>query len=695
MKCPYCNQEHPDHAKFCENTGKPLPKVERATMWGIDETPGETTPPFQQPVGQDTPPEEGSATPVTSAEGQFPGEAVPLSQMESLLSEPAPPSSPQETEAMQEAEPPTQLEEASKTHTRWWLLGGCIGVPLAILLLLVALVLFDPFKLHLLGRLNGQYDAAAEVMPADTGLYVGINIGNAILTHADRVISPFTSGEPGIEAYSGSGYLAVPANPSRSLQTDPYGDLFQVIEDETGMIFPDDFTPWVGQYAGIGMLFDNPGNVSMTLNGEIYAIEVRSPSKADAFLRTMMDNMKDLHSIDYQLQTYKGVTIYEQRLGNYPSFAYCRDGRMLLRAPDIETLQTIIDRQNGQALVVQQEYSQLVGTRPRDWSASLYVSKDVIGSVTDQELPAGIALASPLVGPYANLIWNSMMVNASVIRQGARLDMYINIDTSALSESARQELQSAYTAPTQVIQMLPENTVLYLASPQFDQLMQGLFSSAFTDESEQSAFFDSLEQEIGFSLQGDLLDHLTGEWALYAVPSAHGLLADQMGLDMAVNLLARTDPGFDLQPVTEGLNKLGIFSGLLLSSQQQNGVTYYEISSYGDPNPVLAFGAANGYFTLGTDLGSLQIEPQDNSSLANASNYQQAVDALPENLQPTVYIDLETMLANLRQGIPADELKDFNESVSAVAPIASIAGAGRLVSDDILQGSVVVILADK
>ena len=697
MKCPYCDQEHPDDAKFCENTGKMLPQLEPNVSPEAQQVSEGTSQPSSQPAEQVLPPEEGSSAQGISEPEQTLEQPVSLSQLETMLAEPAA-TAPLREEPVGEPEAamPASPATTHQRHTRQWVVGGCIGIPVAILLVIVALALIDPFRLHLWGRINGRYDAAAEVMPANTGLYLGINIGNVLLTHADRVINPFITVDSGSQANFGSGFLSAPANPARSLQSDPYGDLFAQLEEETGMEFPEDITPWVGQYAGIGVLGLDPTGVGSGPQGEIFAVEVRNLSRADTFLQTLTDNMKSLHNIDYAQETYKNVAIYNQYLGVYPSFSYCRSGRMLMIASDIDVLKAAIDRQNGQSLVVQEDYNQLIGSRSRDWSASLYISPDFLGSVTSVEALGVGALAAPLISPYANLSWSGMMVNASVIEQGARLDMYMNLDPSAMSTSAIQEMQAAYTPPTQAIQMLPEDTIIYMANLHFDQVMQGFLSTAFSNETEQRYFFDSFKQSFGFSLQEDLTDYLTGEWVLYAVPSFHGLLADQMGVNLAISLLAQTDPRFDLQPITDGLSNLGPISGFLVNSQQQDGVTYYEINTYGEPNPVFAFGAGNDYFALGTDLDSLQLSSSEGKSLVNASNYRMAVAALPRGLkQPTAYIDLENLFANIREGLNADDRESFNDSISGIAPISIIAGAGQFLSKDIMQFSIVVILAEK
>ena len=694
MKCPYCNQEHPDDAKFCDKTGKMLIPAEQVGQQGEREISGEPLeehPVFLQRESQS---QIGSASPENLVEEQPPEHALQSSELEAKRAETPAPFAEMDATDEKSIEPPSP-PIMKKRYTIQWVLGGCIGIPLVILLLLVALALIDPFKLHLWGRLNGRYDAAAEVMPANTGLYLGINIGNMLLTHADRVITPFTTAEQAGEAFLASGYLSAPPNPARGLQADIFGDLFQQLEEETGMKIPEDFNPWVGQYAGIGMLGFDAYSVSSVPQGEILAIEVRNLRRADAFLKTLLENMKEIQNIDYNQQTYKDIVIYNQRLGNSPSFSYCRSGRMLLIASDVDILKSAIDRQNGQALTAQKEYTKLIGSRSRDWSASLYLSPDVLEGATAPEALGISSLALPLISLYPELNWSGLLVNASAVKQGARVDLYMGFDASTQASSMAQDLQAAYSPASQVLQMLPQDTVMYLASPRFDLLTQSLLDTALNDETEQADFYDEINQVLGFSIQDDLIEYLNGEWALYVVPSSHGLLPEQMEMNLAINLLAQTDPGFDIQRITDGLGNLGPFNGFTLNSQQREGITYYEISVLEETEPVFAFGATNDYFTLGTDLDSLQLSTSSETSLLGASSYQKAVDSLTLGVPPTIYLDLENLFANIREGMPVNQRESFNESVSGIEPISIIAAASQMLGDDVVHTSIAIVLEDR
>jgi hypothetical protein len=192
-----------------------------------------------------------------------------------------------------------------------------------------------------------------------------------------------------------------------------------------------------------------------------------------------------------------------------------------------------------------------------------------------------------------------------------------------------------------------------------------------------------------------MLDHLNGQWAIYAVPSTHGILPDQANLTLAVGLLVQTDNQIDLQSISDKLNYAGQPMGLTVESQQRDGIKYYEVGNITGVNPVLVFGADNGYFALGTDIDALQTSSSSDTSLVNSASYQKAIDALPAGMQPSMYIDLEGLLANLREGMDASELESFNKSISTIEPIHMIASANRLIQPGVAHSSVVVILSAK
>ncbi len=728
MKCPHCDQEHGEGTSFCPYTGKQiLSNISCPNCGEVYDTQLSACPKCGTPSALYQPPEtqqavkqipegmdntiliqaskaspSGSATAETA--DQVGQQANSLPEQEALPSQ-------HQAQPIQAAistpEPAapagTSVQPAGSgmkpTHriTIGCFACGCVGIPLVFMLSLVFTVLVDPFNIHIWGRLNGSYDAAAEVMPADTGVYLSLNIGNALLTRVDNRLAPFTPSDATTKSSLGYEFSHVEVDPSQAEQLGLFTDLLRQIEQETGVKIPDDISPWVGQYAGIGAMgfhLDDFGALVPT--GWMVALEARNLWRADAFLESVQGDLTDMQNMNFSRQSYNGVPIFVQLTsGGESGVSFGRSGRMVLVASDLEILKNAIDHPGNQSLSTQVEYSRLMDVRPRTWSASMYLSHDAVGSLIESLLHGG--LASSLVSTISPLssTWSGMLLSVTAIQEGLRFDSYSTLDVTSQSAADEEVVQKFYTPPLEMIQLLPQETVVYLANSRFELFKQSLLSYAVVDLSENGAFFDYFEQSFGFSLQDELLNHLNGEWAIYAIPSAHGFLPEQANLNLAVGLLVQADDHINLQSISEKLYFTSYSLGINVENQQQDGITYYTIGNIGDAYPTLVFGQGNGYFALGTDIDALQISSSSDTSLVNSASYQKAMNALPAGMQPTMYVDLKGLLANLREGLETSELESFNQSVSPLEPIDLIAVANGLVQPGVTHSSTVVIISSK
>ena len=400
--------------------------------------------------------------------------------------------------------------------------------------------------------------------------------------------------------------------------------------------------------------------------------------------------------MNFSRQTYNGVPIIvQQTSGGESGLSFGRSRRMLLIASDLEILKNAIDNPGNQSLSTQAEYNRLMDVRPRTWSASMYLSHDAVGSLIEGLLQGGLASSAvATISPLSNP-WSGMLLSVTAIQEGLRFDSYSTLDVTSQSTADEEVVQKFYTPPLETIQLLPQETVVYLANSRFELFTQSLLSYAVVDLSENGAFFDYFEQAFGFSLQDELLNHLNGEWAIYAVPSSHGILPEQANLNLAVGLLVQADDHINLQSISEKLNFASYSLGINVENQQQDGITYYTIGNIGDAYPTLVFGQGNGYFALGTDIDALQTSSSSDTSLVNSASYQKVIDALPAGMHPTMYVDLKGLLANLREGLETSELESFNQSVSPFEPIDLIAVANGLIQPGVTHGSIVVIISSK
>jgi hypothetical protein len=698
MKCPYCSQDHPDEISHCPETGEPLaqftfestqasqlpmqPEIE--TRAQAEETPG-------------TQAQEHTETPLAqiSQEAENPSEqGTPLAQMDSQLASAvsSEPDAAHPSEVVAESSSEKKTTKPQRTFP--WVIGGCAGILVIILLLLALVVLVDPFNWHVLGRVNGNYDAAAEVMPADTGMYLGINIASALVTRIDRSVEPFIPNEQTEQTNSGKDYLSAPINPRYAQASSPIDNLLQQIENSTGIRIPEDVSPWVGQYAGVGIMdFEGADYGTPFPANWMIAIEARNLHRADTFLETLQTNLTEINDLSFDRQTYKKVNIITQKAyGSQYGTSFGRMGKMVIIASSLDTIKKAIDRQADQALSAEKDYTALVSLRSSSWSASLYINHGLAGSLTDEIMNSSTPAGTSLINPYANLIWNSMLVNVTAIRQGLRFDVYT--DMAATSQSAETSLLQ-FVPPEQLLRILPQDTVAYMASTRFDMTAQALINLAFSDEYGKNNFLQSFEQSFGFSLQEDLINQLTGPWAVFVVPSRQGLLPTQADLNLAITLLVQTEGDMDLQPITAGLKNLSPMSGISVNQQEQAGITYYEIGNSGYSAAMFAFGAGNSYFTLGTDLDELRVSASDENTLLQSASYQGTIKSFPAGMQPYLYFDLENLLANLREGMEASELESFNESIRYIESVGVISLSTRILQPNVVQSSLVVILADQ
>jgi hypothetical protein len=150
---------------------------------------------------------------------------------------------------------------------------------------------FDPFGFHLKGRLFGQYDAAATVMPDRTQVYIGINL----LHLKQKDIDLFTNllSRP-VALESTERYVANNKRPQElskskiasevpvSLIALPVKSLIFAAQVDYGISLPNDLIPWIGQYIGVGIV-EIPSDPTL-LPRLLISVEARDRRAADRFL---------------------------------------------------------------------------------------------------------------------------------------------------------------------------------------------------------------------------------------------------------------------------------------------------------------------------------------------------------------------------------------------------------------------------
>ena len=667
MKCPYCNQEHPDTARFCTNTGQRLDEGRSCPNCADRIPPGKTTCPT-------------CGTEIGSA-------AYPLTEK-------APASAPPPTTA----EPRggvLVVKPGKKRRSPGRLLAcGCLGVPGVLLLLLVLFVAIDPFGLHIWGRVNGKYDAALETMPADTGVYIGINVLSATPAELEWLTQSFTAYliEPSRPVAASSTGLAAPANQPAQQIANP-GDLLQEITQATGLHIPNDLIPWVGQYGGIGLLDISTGRSGYPVShGWVIAIEARDGGKADEFLQTLRSNVADRRDYSFSTETIEGYSVtFHDVAEDEQQLAFTRAGRMVLIASNLEGIRQMLSAQDGKSLAEDAIYKQLNAQRPREWSASLYLNHSQFEQFELADLlpsEASEVLSSLVLGLPVADAWEGVLINGAIVSAGLRLDVFTAFSPDQMPDASLEMLQNR-SANSAAVQRVPRTAVIYTSGPRLDLFYESIFTSDGLSEESRDNFEEGFADQFGFNLYDDLLSDLDNSWVLYAARASGDNEGRLLDLPVGAALLAETSDSQATQDTIDTLTEALEEVFFTVEQDSRNGFSWNEAAVLSN-TPFIFYGQGEGFFFLGTDREVLEAGLTGSTPLFEQTRYQELTNGLSGELTPSLYVDLDELYEIIGEAMSDEARERFEDSIDPLRAIQQIVLGSSLPQSDVLRTVVVI-----
>jgi hypothetical protein len=596
--------------------------------------------------------------------------------------EPLPPAVPGKTEFVPL---PQSRQPTPKTRrSRRWLSCGCLGLPGGLLLLLALFFLTDPLKIHLWGRLSGSYDAAAEVMPADTSLYLGINALAALPAEIQWVTESFSAApSPGIPLASQPSGLAAPSlHPPQQIAIP--GDLLGQIQRSTGIRIPDDLYPFVGQYAGVGFMTTQAGE------SWFIAIETRPFGKADEFLQDLQRNLSDIQEMSFTTQTVSGVSITVQDVPeNRQRIAFCNTGRLVLIASNLEAIRQMLSAQGARSLAQDAVYRQLVEQRQADWSFSLYLGR---AQAENSEMTSQLfEEIEDLLGSDTIETWNGSLLSGAIVSAGLRVDAFHALTPSSLPEPASQVLESLDTGNA-MLARVPAQAYLYTAGPRFDLAYAALLDTSLFNSSSRRQLMDQLDVAFGFNPEAELINHLDGAWVLFLASDDEGFVPYTTDLPVAVTLLAEASNMPDLQDGLGQLTELITESGGELEERNDGETLRIELADPFETTraPAAIYGMNREMFFFGTDPVWLEEALSETSPLLEAARYRQLSRSLPGSTSPVLYVDLDPFYDLLRSNMSERSRELFDESIAPFQAVQEVLVAFSLPQPDVLRSTILL-----
>ncbi len=639
MRCPYCGQEHPSAARFCPNTGQKLSMSTYCPSCGS-----------QIGVGWSFCPNCGHRA------GRTPGRMLPA----------------------------VQPSRGSRPIVK----GVLLGVALVAIGLLVFLLL-DPFQLHLLGRLSGRYDAAATVMPPGTDLYLGIDLLPVLSTGPDGLerlsilalplgffgdladVLPPSAGRGGSQADLSSAIL---------------GQLNTQIVSQLGIKLPDDLTPWIGQYAGIGVLdlADSGGESS---NPKIIlAIEARSTGAADQFLEKLRQGLIERQGARLSQVEYEGVqvSVLEDQSGSSP-LAFGRSDRMVLFALGEGAIQEAINARRGASLANEPTYAELAGYRSSGGWVNLYLPgrwvRDALrasGGSSGASLTQILSIVSPT---FAG--WQGSLISASLTDAGIQIDVYSLYDLEKLPPDGR-EMLAATGGAHQAVLLLPEDTLAFVAGQHLDLMWRNLVAVVAREMRQPPdqllQTLQGSQTTLGFDPDKEFFALLNKDWALAIIPATDGSIFGSRSLAPGFIFLVGTSESDMLNRTLEKLNRQ--IAGNVIQIPV-NGGLIYELGGNRNTGLSLAYGVGKGYLAVASNGRVIERAFEGQSSLSQSGRYERLWESFPGGMSPTFYVDVQ----GLTQLGLLPGTGNLGETIQYLDRVQSIGGATARLGEHITRST--------
>jgi hypothetical protein len=536
------------------------------------------------------------------------------------------------------------------------------------------LVWFDPFDWNLIARITGTYDAAAEAVPADADIYIGLDLLQLQSADANRVFQAFAEANPD----------------SQMSSADEFMDSLDDEIADGGISFTEDILSWVGQYVGVGIY-----DFQLATNGEVdsadfvFAAAIRDRAAAEAFSIVLQQRITEEDGQAIQTGAYKGATIYFAPNFENDGIAFTIHRGMFLISTTQDNIHTSIDAMSGESFMDTEDFRKLSGELPDGALLTAFVRSSLLDSFNE-------AFSSGLVsgiGTSPSFLWDAGAFSLSFVPEGLRLDTVTFFDQEVVSE-VQQQMINAFAEDVAIDARVPQNTLLFMGGRRLDlnfALLREQFQNA-----DQAADFDeamnAFASEFGFHPEDDLLVHLDGEYAIALVPSSDGFLASNE-VNLGLELLFETSNPAGLTMFMNGVEQF--FSSELGVAPEPIDVNGQVVHQVADPfiGEMLAYALTDDLLILTTSAGLAGDVLSGGSSLRDNPSYQAAWASFPSGMRPALYLDVDNLIGSIREGFSEDARADFDDDIaSLVGPISKILMGNQFTGANTQQATVIVFI---
>ena len=575
--------------------------------------------------------------------------------------------------------PPAQPEPAPppdkrKRNITLGIAGGVLVILLCCCAIAAIVLVVDPFGWNLLSRLRGNYDAVAVAAPADTSMYMGINLLNATPQKLDPLISAFK------DAYKDA------TGEDVSTSEDMMDEIDKSLE-EFDMTLEEDVVPWIGQYAGVGLLDLNVDAYGYPEEPDFFlAVEARSKTNADEFLVKLSEEIADAWDVDVETSEYQDATIYFVD-EEWNQIAFGRSGSLVILTNSEDTFQQVVDAQKGDALADDDTYRNLIGELPSDRLATIYIPASAMSDLSDTLNNMYYVFGASIDELYTDI--TGMALSISVAEPGLRIDSVAAYNTGELSDIQRQMLEASGRS-NNLADMLPGETFAYFTGNRLDLVWSAYYETlSELTEGDINEAMSELEDEIGFDPNSDLLPYLDGAYGMGVFTDNEGVFAEYSDINLGVLMAFETSNEDALRTTLDSFTDFMQDMDAEIDETTAGDMTIFAITSPYD-DQMFAYGLGGGWLGLSTSPTILENMQNPETSLADDALFRDALGELDGGMNVAVFVNVTEGIDVIRDSISDYDRDDFDEVADMLSPIEYLVLGSTSLSGDVVHSAVFI-----
>jgi hypothetical protein len=554
---------------------------------------------------------------------------------------------------------------------------GVLGVSSIILIVALAIVLFvDPFGWDLLGL--GRADAALQAMPQETMIYLRFDLSKAKDERLDSLAWVFSEElkEEGKSAIEGL-----------------IEELDNELEEELGLTFSEDVQPWIASDVGFGLYGLTMSSYGSLESAEFaLAVETRDPDAADEFLVKLSDAIRDeMGEVVLEEQVQNVLVYVVDATTEGDRLAFCRSGDLVIFSMDLDGIETVLNAQSGTSLAEKDAYQDALKELPRDYLLTFYIDMEEYLRLMPDELMG--LYGSGFTQLYGDTIAGVQAVSGGVTveDEGIRLDLARIGDAEIMSQVAQYFNMQPRTAD-----MASEDTLFYLVGGELNQQVERMKESleglpGGMDIEEAMMFF---KMSYGFDPFEDLLSKLDGEFALIMNPSSEGILAEEVDVPLSFVFVAETSDAEALLDVSASFSSaLELQGSGEAEFRNYEHTQLYELVDVYSGNPIATYGVGEEHFLVGSSPTTVNSLFEEKEPLSESDRYRDVWRAFPKDMAPALYVDIQNIVANIREGMTPDARERFDQDEGKIwKAMQFFAAANTSVADGVARSTMILFI---